>query len=92
MAGTAASVSVHPNPVSIGGKIMLQFNNMNIGKYEVTLTNTLGQALTEKTLMHDGGSNTYSLQTDARWAAGNYFVKITGEDGYNLVTKLVINK
>ena len=92
MAGIAAGVNVHPNPVAIGGKIILQFNNMNIGKYEVTLTNTLGQTLTEKTIMHDGGSNTYSVQTDARWAAGSYFVKITGEDGYNLITKLVISK
>ena len=87
-----SSVSVHPNPVATGEKIMLQFSNMNKGRYQVTVTNTLGKALAERTIDHDGGSNTYSLQTDARWAAGSYFIKITGENGYSLVTKLVISK
>jgi hypothetical protein len=92
IAGTTASVSIHPNPVTMGEKVIMQFSNMNKGKYEITVTNTLGKALAEKTVMHDGGSNTYSLQADTRWAAGSYFVKITGENNYSLITKLVIIK
>ena len=93
IAGTVAGgVSVHPNPIAMGEKIILQFNNMNKDKYEITVTNTAGKALAEKTILHDGGGNIYSLQTDARWAAGSYFIKITGENGYSLVTKLVISK
>ena len=92
IAGTAGSVSVHPNPIAMGQKVMLEFSSMVKGKYQVTVTNTSGKALAEKTIMHDGGSNSYTLQTDARWAAGSYFVKITGENGYSLITKLVISK
>jgi hypothetical protein len=92
MAETATGISVRPNPVKTGEKIMLQFSNMNKGKYQVTVTNTLGKALAERTIEHDGGRFTYTLQTDARWATGSYFVKVTGEDGHSIVTKLVIGK
>jgi hypothetical protein len=83
---------VHPNPVPTGQQVLLQFTGMTEGRYEVTVTNTLGKALTQKTIVHDGGSNTYSLQTGAGWAAGSYFVKITNEKGYSLVTELMISK
>ncbi len=87
-----SGVSVHPNPIKTGEKVMLQFSNMTKGKYQVTVTNTAGKALAERTIEHDDGSYTYTLQTDARWAAGSYFVTITGENGYSLVTKMVISK
>jgi uncharacterized protein YfaS (alpha-2-macroglobulin family) len=65
---------------------------MNKGRYEVTVTGTTGKALSEKTIDHDGGSNSYSLQTDANWATGEYMVKITRENNYSLVAKLIIGK
>jgi hypothetical protein len=92
IATETGSISVHPNPIKTGEKVMLQFSNMAKGKYQVTVTNAAGKALTERAIEHDSGSNTYTLQTDARWAAGNYFIKITGENGYSLNTKLVIAK
>jgi hypothetical protein len=92
IAGQKGNVSVHPNPVPIGEKVTLQFTGMTEGRYQVTVTNALGKAVTERTILHDGGSNTYSLQTGAGWAAGSYFVKITNENGYSHVTKLVISK
>jgi hypothetical protein len=92
MATQPGNVSVHPNPIKTGEKVMLQFINMAKGKYQVTVTNTAGKALTERKIEHDGWSNTYTLQTDARWASGSYFVKITGGNGYNVNAKLVIGK
>jgi hypothetical protein len=92
IAGVKGNVSVHPNPVPTGQQVLLQFTGMTEGRYEVTVTNTVGKALIQKTIVHDGGSNTYSLQTGAGWAAGSYFVKITNEKGYSLVTELMISK
>ncbi len=92
IASGKSNVSVHPNPIKTGEKVMLQFSNMNKGKYQVTVTSTAGKALAGRSIEHDGGSSTYAMQTDARWSAGSYFVRITGEDGFTLITKLVISK
>ncbi|HVX27877.1 MAG TPA: T9SS type A sorting domain-containing protein [Parafilimonas sp.] len=86
------SVSVSPNPVIKGEKIMLHFLNVKHGHYEVAISNTLGKILTEKSLIHNGPTDTYFLQTDTRWAAGNYFVKITSESGNVFIAKLIISK
>jgi len=51
-----------------------------------------GKILMEKNIIHDTDNNIYSLQTDASWSPGSYFVKITNENGYSHVTKLVISK
>ncbi len=86
------SVSVTPNPVITGEQLMLHFLNVKHGHYEVTISNTLGKVLTEKSLIHNGPTDTYFLQTDTRWAAGNYFVKITSESGNVFITKLIMSK
>lgn len=86
------SVSVTPNPVITGEQLMLHFLNVKHGHYEVTISNTLGKVLTEKSLIHNGPTDTYFLQTDTRWAAGNYFVKITSESGNVFITKFIISK
>jgi hypothetical protein len=92
IAGEKSNISVHPNPVPTGEKVLLQFTGITEGRYQVTVTSILGKALMQKTIVHDGGSNTYVLQTGAGWAAGSYFIKITNEKEYSLITKLIISK
>src|SRR6185312_10043003 len=59
MAAGPGEVSVHPNPVKTGEKIMLQFSNMSKDRYQVTVTSIVGKALAERRIEHDGGSSTY---------------------------------
>ncbi len=92
IATSKSSIDIYPNPIATGEKVTLKFSNMVKGRYEVTITNTGGKALAEKTIMHDGGSSSHTLQTDSRWAAGSYILQITSENGYSLTTKLIISK
>jgi hypothetical protein len=87
-----SNVSIYPNPAAAGKKIILQFTNMIEASYHITITNELGKAVIEKNIIHNNSSNTYSLQTGAGWAAGNYFVKITNGNGFNIVIKLFVRK
>jgi hypothetical protein len=92
IANKKSNVSIYPNPVAAGKKIVFQFTNMIEGCYHITITNVPGKAVTEKNIMHNNGSNTYSLQTGAGWAEGNYFVKITNDNGFNIVIKLFVRE
>ena len=64
---------------------MLKFTNMKKGKYQMAVNSISGTLLSSWVLQHSGGSNTYHLQLNANWSAGSYIVKVTGEDGDNLV-------
>ncbi len=86
------AVTVYPDPAITGEKIVLQFSNMKAGRYEISVSSLDGKALSEKFIQHKGGNNSYDLQLDARWATGDYVIKITDEKGYNSSTKLVIGK
>ncbi len=85
-------VDVYPNPVVTGGKVLLKFNNMKAGNYEITLSSLGGKALTKKSIQHEGGDYNYDLLLDVQWATGNYLITITGKNGYSTTTKLVIGK
>lgn len=92
IAAKESGVSIYPNPIETGGKVILKFANLIKGKFEVTVSNADGKALTKKTIDQGGGNTTYTLQTDSQWAAGSYIIKITGEGGFNYTTKLVVGK
>ncbi len=85
-------VTVYPNPLKTGEKISLDFSSVNKGRYEVTVTNLEGKALTSKTIDHGGGNSNYQLQLDSRWTTGNYLVRIRGEDGKSVTVKLIVGK
>ena len=87
-----ATVSIYPNPIITGGKVLLNFTNMKAGKYEVVLSSLDGKALTKKVIQHSGGNNNYDLQLDAQWATGDYLIKVTNKAGCIKTAKLVIGK
>lgn len=66
----------YPNPV-IGNTIMLQLNNTEKGNYTVSLTNTIGQQVFKKYIVHTGGSAVQTIPVNAL-PAGIYQLQITG--------------
>jgi hypothetical protein len=86
LTNNAENISVYPNPVK-GNVVGLQLNNLAKGNYTITITNQLGQPVYSKTIEHQGGSASQTLQTETM-AAGIYQVKLAGERT-NIATKLI---
>jgi hypothetical protein len=86
--GTKASeFSVYPNPVK-GGIVSLQMSNVEKGIYTVKIFNNLGQELAIKTINHNGGSVTQTIDLGKTVAAGIYKLQIN--NGTTSITKTVI--
>jgi hypothetical protein len=88
----ASGVAVYPNPVNTN-KVTLEFNDMDKGKYEVTIYSPGGQKLANRKIEHNGGNNTYPLPLNPSWSAGIYTISITNEDQKKAINlRLVIGK
>jgi hypothetical protein len=85
--GSENSLYVFPNPANASA--VISFNTAQSSKIQVTLTNELGQLLTE---IFSGtvnpGSNEFNFRT-ADLASGIYFVSVSGE-GIKLKEKLIV--
>jgi hypothetical protein len=86
------NINLYPNPVVTGGKTIIQFNGITEGYYHITVINVLGKVLLEKDIVLNNGDDIYSLQTGKNWAAGNYLITITNENGFRALIKLVVEK
>ncbi len=88
---TEKGVSINPNPVSTGGDIMLQFINMDKGRYEITISDIMDKPVIKTEIGHNGGDKVnYELRLNKSQASGDYIVRITNENGYVYITRLVI--
>jgi hypothetical protein len=93
IASTASGISLYPNPVTQAKDVMIRFNKMGEGNYEVTVYDAKGQKVLSQKIQHDGGNNQYALRSDALWAAGVYTIIVLQEDPKKTVTlKLVVGK
>jgi hypothetical protein len=93
MAVTTGSINLYPNPVTEAKDVMIRFNKMAKGNYEVTVYGANGQKLLSKKIQDNGGNNLYSLRANAFWAAGIYTVTVLNEDSKKLtVLKMVVSK
>jgi len=86
--GGKTSVIVMPNPVP--NKIVnLQLNNLDAGKYNVVLYNSIGQKVFNRTIEHLGGSASQSLIFPSSIARGIYVLKVFNQT-FDYNTKIVI--
>jgi hypothetical protein len=86
------SITVYPNPVAANNKTMLQFDNMDKGSYVITVYNSGGQRVAERTIQHNGGSAVYPLILNSS-LAGVYSIRALNEDLKKIINfQLVINK
>jgi hypothetical protein len=87
IAAVNKSITVYPNPVT-NKKISLQLNNQPKGKYNVQLFNGLGQQMFNKSIVHNGGSATYSIELAPVVSKGIYQLYIT--NGENTINQQLI--
>ncbi|HEX8332167.1 MAG TPA: cadherin domain-containing protein [Segetibacter sp.] len=83
------AITIYPNPVTTN-TISLQLNNLERGKYTVTLTNKLGQQLYSSVIEHNGGSSTQTLRINSSLPKGTYQLQVIG--GEVKMTKQLIKR
>ena len=81
-----AEFAVYPNPVK-GGVVNVQLMNIEKGQYSIKIVNSIGQEVAAKTIVHNGGSATQSINI-GNVALGTYNMVIS--NGTTSVTKTVI--
>lgn len=80
----------YPNPVQRSGSLNLQFDNAD-GKQKIIRVISLdGRTLLRQSFNTSKGKNVFQLPTDARWAAGIYFVQLLYENGRVAASEKVI--
>ena len=67
--------NLYPNPL-VGKTLNVQLNNVTVGKYVVSIYNSLGQKVIEQAISHAGGNGTHSLNIESSIAKGVYNVVI----------------
>lgn len=77
-ANVKSSISVYPNPTK-GDQVFINVDNLPTGKYELRVTNTLGQELFKKSLFSNGNTNQQIINT-MHWAKGMYNITLVGAD------------
>ena len=87
------SISLYPNPLKGSKTLNVSMDNVVAGKYVVSITNVLGQKVSEQTISHEGGSATHAISIHNTLAAGAYSVTISEAASKQVVhqNSLIIN-
>ncbi|MDB5277548.1 MAG: hypothetical protein JWR61_2503, partial [Ferruginibacter sp.] len=89
MAAGTSGYSIYPNPVTTN-VINLVMTNQLAGKYQVQLTNAIGQVILVKDIQFQGGTGTQSLNTVSKLTAGVYQLEISGQDNTHETQKVIV--
>jgi hypothetical protein len=81
---------VYPNPVQKGALLNVQFDNTGRKEKIVRVISLDGRTLLRQSFNTSKGKNVFQLPTDARWAAGIYFVQLLYENGQVAASEKVI--
>lgn len=82
------NITVYPNPVT-DGVVKLAFSNQPTGKYNVQVLDLSGKIISSSDVILNSKSQVLQITLPGAMAKGNYFIKVSGEDGRNsLTTKL----
>jgi len=86
----AGNITVYPNPVT-DRLVKLSFSNQPTGKYNVQILDLSGRMISSSDVVVSGKIQVMEIRLPASIAKGNYFIKVSGEDGRNnLTTKLAV--
>ncbi|MFP5041945.1 beta strand repeat-containing protein [Parasediminibacterium sp. JCM 36343] len=76
--------TLYPNPV-INSKLNVKLENVNAGKYTVSIYNSLGQKVHEEAVSHNGGSAVLALSINSKLATGMYNITIGSANSKQVV-------
>ncbi|MFP5042343.1 fibronectin type III domain-containing protein [Parasediminibacterium sp. JCM 36343] len=82
--GVGVIYSLYPNPV-INGKLNVKLDNVNAGKYTVSIYNSLGQKVYAEVVSHNGGTAMHGLSITEKLANGVYNVTISSVSSKQVV-------
>jgi hypothetical protein len=81
---------LYPNPVQKGGIINIEMTSADNKPVKLNLFNQGGQVVFLKEQELYKGANSFTINTDSRWAAGIYFVQLVYENGRVLASEKII--
>jgi|GEM_PF-2494804 len=81
---TLNGITAFPNPFE-GRNLNLQFTNQPAGTYLVTLLNSAGKVMLERSVQHVGGSAIQALPINNKLPTGFYKLQIKGKDAQRSV-------
>ncbi|WP_207493628.1 T9SS type A sorting domain-containing protein [Aridibaculum aurantiacum] len=76
MGAIRTDIAVMPNPVR-NGVVNLQLNNIDKGRYAITIVNAQGQRVYTYSLDHPGGSSTEIINLPGNVGKGTHFLQVT---------------
>jgi hypothetical protein len=85
-----SNITVSPNPIS-GGRMNLQFGNMDKGVYTMRLINATGQTCWNASANYPGGSSNLPIELPANIANGIYQLVFVGSR-QNKTVRVVVDK
>lgn len=74
-------LKIFPNPVSRGNAINLELNAQNDSRLKSQILSLDGKLISTQNLTSNKGLNRLTIQTESRWAAGVYFIRVVDENG-----------
>ncbi len=84
------SSRIFPNPIQKGGILNFQIGNYGLQEKIVQVVSLNGMILLQQTFKPIDGKNTFRLQTDSRWSAGVYFIRLLYENGQVAASQKVV--
>ena len=86
---TSASIAAYPNPL-VGAKLNVSFNNLEAGKYNLAVYNTLGAKVVEKSISFIGGTSVEQLSINSHLSAGTYTLRVSNANGASYQSKVEV--
>jgi hypothetical protein len=87
----AGTMSVYPNPVTIGGTVKVSLENQQPGRYQLQLLDVAGQIVSTQNVIINSKTQIEELKLPKLLAYGNYMVKVVNNSNQLAgVSKIVI--
>ncbi|HEX7906203.1 MAG TPA: T9SS type A sorting domain-containing protein [Chitinophagaceae bacterium] len=82
--------TVFPNPVQRGSSFSVELNGVEEKSISITILDAGGRQVKAQSIQTVKGINKFSINTDSRWAAGIYFIKLENEQQRLIKTEQIV--
>ena len=81
---------IYPNPVQRGSTFSVELNSVEEKSISITILDAGGRQVKAQSIPTVKGINKFSINTDSRWAAGIYFIKLEDEQQRVIKTEQIV--